>query len=199
VPWTSPDYYPLWILSELLGGAFDSRLNQNLRETNAYSYSSTTSLGTFRGTAPFEVMGLATPENTADAMREMKTEVERVRTEALARDEIERVKRAAIRRIPMMFSTLAATLQSVETLAAYDRPANDYSTLASAIERVSVADVERVARVYLAPDQLRWFVVADASMVRKSIEATSAPLQVVVAETPKTRNVPSAETRSPPK
>jgi len=182
VPWSSADYYPLYVVRELLGRSIVGRLNQNLRETKAYSYWSGAEFGPYRGTASFEITGLATPENTADAMRQMRTEIERLCNEPLAVEELERVKTAVIRRIPTMFANLGAMLESLQALAAYDRPADDYSNLASALERVSAADVGRVARAYLAPNHLRWFVVADASIALKPIQTLFPGVQSLAIE-----------------
>src|SRR5439155_326819 len=38
VPRSTPDYFPLQIANTILGGAFSSRLNMNLREKHGYSY-----------------------------------------------------------------------------------------------------------------------------------------------------------------
>jgi predicted Zn-dependent peptidase len=177
------DYHPLRILSTILGGTFVGRLSQNLRETNAFSYASASDLGIWRGTAPFEARALAAPERTADAVREMTLEIERLRNEELSAAEFERVRRAAIRRIPMLFADLASTVEAVSLIGTYDLPADEYSRMAAALERVTAADVTRVAKVYLAPERLRWFILGDASVVRKPLEALPfGPLAVVKAE-----------------
>jgi len=174
VPWSSPDFEPLFLLNSVLGGSFLGRLNLNLREKHAYSYGSFSSVGLWRGAGPFTAEAIVSTEHTAAAMNQIVGELDRLRDEEIAAEELEVVKRAAIRRIPLMFRTLGSTLTALSELAIYDRPADDYGALPARIQRVTPADVRRVAREYLAPEKLRWLVVGDTSVMRPQM-ATLGP------------------------
>ena len=49
----TPDYYALIVMNTLLGGSFSSRLNQNLREKNGYTYGARSSFVFRQNAGPF--------------------------------------------------------------------------------------------------------------------------------------------------
>src|SRR3989440_1773306 len=49
----TPDYFALQVLNTILGGAFTSRLNQNLRETHGYTYGAFSQFSAGRLAGPF--------------------------------------------------------------------------------------------------------------------------------------------------
>ncbi|MFZ5897079.1 MAG: M16 family metallopeptidase [Myxococcota bacterium] len=170
VAWNSPDFHALVLLNTLLGGSFQSRLNMNLRERMAYAYSPFSTFGIWRGTGPFLVHGKVDADDTADAITRIAGELTRVRNEPLSDTELRELKRAATRRIPLLFATLADTVAAVSQLAVHDQPINTYALLAERIQQVTPEDLQRVARAYLAPEQLRWIVIAPAKRVKESLE-----------------------------
>ena len=172
VPWQSGDFYALFMLHTIAGGSYGGRLNLNLREAHVYSYGSYSSFEKWRGSGPFEAFSVVATQNTGAALQQMARELRRLREEPLRDEELALAKRAAIRRLPMMFSTLAATVHAVTELAAYDRPADEYDHLAERIDAVSAEEMMRVARTYLAADKLRWFVVGDANTLRETLSGS---------------------------
>ena len=57
MPRSTPDYPAIEVLNTILGGAFTSRLNQNLREKNGYSYGTYSQFLFRRSPGPFVVAG----------------------------------------------------------------------------------------------------------------------------------------------
>ena len=54
LPRSTPDYATLEVLNTVLGGSFTSRLNQNLREKNGYSYGAGSAFDMRRSAGPYE-------------------------------------------------------------------------------------------------------------------------------------------------
>jgi zinc protease len=50
-----PDFLRLTALSQVLGGAFNSRINQNLRERHGWTYGAFTNFNALRGTGTFMI------------------------------------------------------------------------------------------------------------------------------------------------
>ena len=53
VPRATPDYFPITVMNTVLGGAFSSRLNLNLREKHGYTYGASSQFDMRLGAGPF--------------------------------------------------------------------------------------------------------------------------------------------------
>ena len=76
VPRKHPDHFALVVLNTVLGGAFTSRLNLNLRERHGFTYGVRSRFGYRRGPGPFQVSTAVGTEVTAPAVREIVAELE---------------------------------------------------------------------------------------------------------------------------
>ena len=156
----------------VLGSTVVSRLSVNLREEKAWSYGSYSSVAAGRSNGLFEAWATVERADTVAALGEMSKEIQRLRDDLLSEEELARAKRALVRRLPMRFATLASTVDALEWLATYELPADEFTRSARKLEAVTSADVRRVARAYLAPDALRWFVLTDSFAVRDALLAS---------------------------
>ena len=86
---STKDYFPLIVANTILGGAFTSRLNANLREKNGFTYGIRSSFQYRRSAGPWGVSTAVGTEVTADAVREAVFAVEKFVTEGPSQEEIE--------------------------------------------------------------------------------------------------------------
>ena len=77
VPRSTPDYAALEVLNTILGGSFTSRLNQNLREKNGYSYGASSAFDMRRSAGPFLAAAGVQTDKTGPARAEFFNELER--------------------------------------------------------------------------------------------------------------------------
>jgi zinc protease len=179
---SSPDLAPLAVLDEILGGSA-GRLNLSLRHDKASTYGSYSNFWWARGTGLFQAWTSVEPEQTAGTLLVLAEEIARLRDELLSEAELIRAKRTLIRRLALDFATLDSTVEAVARIAASNLPADFLRHEAEKLDAVTSADVRRAARSYLAPEALRWFVVADASKVRTSLERSPLGALAVVPGT----------------
>ena len=91
-PRSHEDFVPMQVLTTLLGGYFGSRLMQNLRERNGFTY------GVFSAMVNFQKAGylaIATQVGvgvTDEALRQIAAEIERLREELVPDEELQLVK-----------------------------------------------------------------------------------------------------------
>ncbi len=71
----TPDYFPLTVMNAILGGAFTSRLNLNLRERQGFTYGVSSSFVMRREPGPFAISTAVQTEVTAPALAEILGEV----------------------------------------------------------------------------------------------------------------------------
>src|SRR3982751_673793 len=75
VPRSTPDYFPITVMNTVLGGAFSSRLNLNLREKHGYTYGAQSQFDMRLGPGPFVAAAGIQTDKTADALKEFFNEL----------------------------------------------------------------------------------------------------------------------------
>ncbi|WP_437648745.1 M16 family metallopeptidase [Sorangium sp. So ce362] len=171
VPRATKDYDALLVMNTLLGGQFSSRLNLNLREKHAYTYGARSGFDMRHGAGPFSAGGAIVRENTGPAVKEILAELERMRREPVTIEELADAKANLIRQLPARFETAGATASTVASLAVYDLPLDEFGTRPARLQRITPADVQRVAQKYLVPEQLRVVLVGDAGALGEQLPA----------------------------
>jgi predicted Zn-dependent peptidase len=159
------DYFPLTVMNTVLGGSFTSRLNQNLRETKAYTYGANSGFGMRRAPGPFTASAEVVAAKTDSALIEFMKELRAIR-DTVPKDELEKTKRYLQLQLPGRFETTGGIAGQLSQLVIYDVPLSFYNGYTQGIAAVTQADVQRVARQYIDPDKLAIVIVGD----RKSIE-----------------------------
>jgi zinc protease len=165
VPRSTSDYFPLLVMNTALGGAFTSRLNQNLREVKGYTYGASSGFGFRREPGPFIASAEIVASKSDSAVVEFMKELRAIR-DTIPGAELEKTKQYLQLQLPGRFETTGGIAGQLIPLAVYDLPLDFYNSYAQRIAAVTQADVQRVARQYVKPDSLAIVIVGD----RKSIE-----------------------------
>ena len=170
-PRSSPDFVPLEVMNNVFGGLFSSRINLNLREQHGYSYGAYSVFAFRRGPGPFDVEGSVRADATADAVREVFRELDRLRGEPVTAAELSLAKDSWQRSLPGYFETSAQCVGSVAQLYMYGLPLDYYVSLPSKITQVSTEQVQHVAKQYLDPAHMTVVVVGDRKVVEPGLAA----------------------------
>jgi zinc protease len=86
------DYFGLQILDTVLGGYFGSRLMTNIREDKGYTYGIGSACAVLEDAAYFFVTTEVAKEVKEDTIKEIYFELNRLTTDLIPADELERVK-----------------------------------------------------------------------------------------------------------
>ena len=179
---SSPDYVPLEVMNNTLGGLFSSRINLNLREKNGYTYGAGSAFGFRRGPGPFVVSTSVRTDVTAPAVREIYNELQTMRTQPVTPAELTLSKDSLVRSLPGLFETLSSTVGSSAQLFVHGLPLDYYRRLPAAIAGVTAADVLRVARVHLQPETMVVVAVGDKAKIEQPLrELELAPVEMRLA------------------
>lgn len=169
LPRKHPDFFPTLVMNAVLGGLFGSRINLNLREAHGYTYGASSFYDWRRGPGPFVVSTAVESEVTAPALREILTEIDRIRGEKISAEELSLARDYLEGVFPIRYETTAAIASALATLAIYDLGADYYDSYRSNIRSVSEDAVLEAARAHLHPELLQTVIVGDASIVRASL------------------------------
>jgi len=169
LPRKNPDFFPTLVMNAVLGGLFGSRINLNLREAHGYTYGASSFYDWRRGPGPFVVSTAVQSEVTMPALREILTEIERIRGAKITEDELSLARDYLDGVFPIRYETTAAIASALATLVIYGLPADYYDTYRTNIRGVTVDDVLKAARSHLHPDELQTVVVGDVKIIQESL------------------------------
>jgi predicted Zn-dependent peptidase len=182
VPRSTSDYATLEVLNAMLGGSFGSRLNQNLREKNGYTYGASSAFDKRLSAGPFFATAGVQTDKTADALREFFVELEGIH-KPIPAAEVEKAKNYVALGFPAEFETTRALAQKLEEMIVYNLPDDTYQSFVGAVQKVTVADVQKAAAKYIQPDKMAVVVVGDLKAIEPGIKALNlGPIRVAPLE-----------------
>jgi zinc protease len=151
----------------------------NLREEHGYTYGANSVYTAYREGGTFVAGGLVRTDSTGAAAKELFYEISRFPTAPPTPEELKAAQDARIQSIPAQFETTAATATSSATIWLDNRPLDYYATLADKYRAVTPADVSRVAKDDVHPDNLIILAVGDRAKIEAGLKATNlGPIEI---------------------
>jgi zinc protease len=170
-----PDYFPMLVLSGLLGGNSDARLFRILREERGWTYGAYSSFNRPLGGGSFSASAEVRPEVTDSAVAEILVQLRRLRDERVPNEELEAAKGFLAGSFPLRIETAAQVGSQLAGVRLFGVPIDYVTQYRQRIQAVTPDDVQRAARTHLQPDQAVVVVVGDAVQLRQRL-ASIAPL-----------------------
>jgi predicted Zn-dependent peptidase len=167
-----PDYFALRVMNTILGGAFISRLNLNLRERNGYTYGVRSAFSFRRAPGPFIVQTAVATEVTDRALEEILREIELLRAEGATEEEVSNAREYLAGVFPLELQTTEQIASRFSDLILYGLPDDYFQSYRAAILNVTRDDIIRVARTHLQPEHLLFCIVGDAASVQNPLAST---------------------------
>jgi zinc protease len=182
VPRSTSEYAVLQVLNTILGGSFTSRLNQNLRERNGYTYGAGSAFDMRTSAGPFFATAGVQTDKTADALREFFVELDGIQKPVPA-TELDKARNYVALGFPGEFETTRNLAQKLEELVVYNLPESTFQTYVDAVTKVTAAEVQQAAARYVQPGKMAVVVVGDRKAIEPGIAALKlGPLRVVPIE-----------------
>jgi zinc protease len=176
-------FFPLQLGNTVLGGAFNSRLNLDLRETHGYTYGASSDfefrrvpqVGTFEADAD-----VATPK-TDSALVLLMANLRAIRgTRPVTDSELAFAKASEVRALPRAFATVEDIAGAAIHLLEERLPADYYTSLTANYEQVTLAETRAALAAHLDPTHLAIVVVGDRKVIEPGLRAARiAPVVVV--------------------
>ena len=182
VPRQIPDFHAVAVMSAILGGLFNSRLNMNLREDKGYTYGAGAGFDMRRGAGPFSARAAVNTEVTVPAVNEFLVELTRMRDEQVTEAELRAARDFLVGVFPLRFETAGAVVAALAGLVVHELGVDELLRYRSAIEAVTVADVAAAAQAHLLLDEAAIVVVGDADQFGEALEGAGVGPVVVERE-----------------
>ena len=151
-------------MNEILGGGFASRMFSNVRSKKGLAYSVYGSLGSgFYQPGLFRA-GLQTKSSTTfKAIEAVKAEINGIVQTPPTRPELKRAKDSILNSFIFHYDSKSKVLAQQMNYAFYGLPADFLEQFRANIDKVTAAEVSRVARQYVHPDQLAVLIVGKSA------------------------------------
>ncbi len=171
LPRQVPDYHAVSVMSAILGGLFNSRLNMQLREAKGYTYGAGAGFDMRRGAGPFTARAAVNTEVTVPAVVDTLAELQRMRDTRIEASELAAARDFLVGVFPLRFETPGAVVGAVAGLAVHGLPIEELTGYRERIEAVDVDAVEAAARAHLQVDRAAIVLVGDVDAFGSEIEA----------------------------
>lgn len=171
---SDPDWPAAALANLAFGGLFASRLVENLRERNGYTYSPGSSFRHGRAGSSLVISADVSVASTAAALLETRYELGRIAVGGIREEELEAARRYAIGTFTFLTATQAGLADTLGTLTLAGVGPGYLGSYPAALHRASHNEVEAAARHYLAPAGFATVVVGDAGAVGDGLAAIDA-------------------------
>ncbi len=179
---SNPDYFPVLVMNQVLGAGASSRLFMNLREAKGYTYGAYSRFDTKRLAGNFETNAEVRTPVTGDSLKEFFYEINRIRSEKATEKELKDAKSFLTGVFPLRAETQEGLTNLLVSQQLYDLPADYLQTYRDKVNAVTLEDVERVAKKYIAPDKIAIVIVGDAEEILKQVKPYSPKIEVFDAD-----------------
>ena len=179
LPRRIPDFHALSVMSAILGGLFDSRLNRKLREEKGYTYGAGAGFELRRAAGPFAARAAVNTAATVPAIGDALAELQRIRDEPVTAAEAAGARDFLVGVFPLRFETAGAVAGAVSGLVIHDLPDDELAVYRSRIEAVSVDEIQAAAQRHLDVERMAIVLVGDVDAFLPELEAAGlGPLEV---------------------
>lgn len=186
----SPDYAALDVLNGVFNG-FGGRLFNELRSRQGLAYSV---YGLWSPRFDYPGMFIAGGQTRSDAtvqfVKALQAEIKRIQSQPVTAEELARAKESTLNSFVFNFQDPAQTLSRLMRYEYYGYPADFLFRYQKAVAATTAADVQRVAKQYLKPDNLVTLVVGNQTAIQPPLTQLAAqvtPIDVTIPS-PQARN-----------
>ncbi|WP_177176135.1 pitrilysin family protein [Trichormus sp. NMC-1] len=185
----SPDYAALDVMNGVLNG-FGGRLFNEVRSRQGLAYSV---YGMWSPRFDYPGMFIAGGQTRSDAtvqfIKALQTEIKRLQTQTVTEKELQIAKESTLNSFVFNFQDPAQTLSRLMRYEYYGYPADFLFRYQKAVIATKAADVQRVARKYLQPENLVTLVVGNQTAIQPPLTELAAKV------TPIDVTIPSSQTQ----
>ena len=168
-PRSSPDYYTARLASTILGGGFTSRLIDEIRVNRSLTYGISSSFGPHQFGGSFDVSTFTKIETTKALLDATTAVLQKTADKGFTDAELKKTKGFLTWQFAVQVQTPEALAGVLADVAFYNLPPDYLSTYLAKLNAVTLADVNRIARTYFAPNKLALVLVAPAAQVRSQL------------------------------
>ncbi len=181
---SNPDYFTVTVMNEIFGGGFSSRLFNDLRTAKGLAYSVGGGVGYGWDRPGLTDIEMQTKSaTTVEGIEGIDSEMDDLLKNPPTDEELKRAKDNILNSFIFEFDTPEKVLREKMAYEFYHYPLDFLERYRSEVEKVTAADVARVARKYVHKNQMAVLVVGNEAEYDKSLSSLG-PVQKIDVSIP---------------
>ena len=165
------EYYRAGLANFALGGAFNSRINLNLREDKGYTYGARSYHDGRKDRGAFIAQAGVRTDATAASIREFESEIRGYAMDGISTDELAFTKNAIGQRDARNFETPRQKVAFLSRILMYDLADDFVDRQNEILAEITAAELNALASKHLLMDDMVIVVVGDRSVVQPELDA----------------------------
>ena len=181
----NPDYYAITVFNEAFGGGFSSRLFNDIRTQRGLAYHVGGGIGANFGHPGIQDFSMGTKsQSTIESIRALDEDIDDLAKKPITDEEIKHAKDAILNAFIFRLDSPDKVLSERLTYEFYGYPADWLDKFPAEIQKVTAADVNRVAAKYVHRDQLAVLVVGNTKEFDKPLSSLGAVKEIDITIPP---------------
>ena len=164
------EYYKSGLMNYTLGGAFNSRLNMNLREDKGWTYGARSGFSGGKQTGDFEFSSGIRGNATDSALFEIMKEIKDYSEKGINDDELDFMKSAIGQRDALRYETGFQKAGFIGNILEYNLPSDFVEQQNNIVKTISKQQIDELAKKWLKPDKMNILVVGDKAKILPGLE-----------------------------
>ena len=164
------EYYKSGLMNYALGGAFNSRLNLNLREDKGWTYGARSGFSGGKQTGDFEFSSGIRANATDSAMIEVIREIKGYNETGITPEELAFMKSSIGQRDALRYETGFQKANFIGLILDNDLPADFVDQQNKIVSSITKADIDVLAKKYLNTEKMNILVVGDKEKVLPGLQ-----------------------------
>jgi len=166
---SSPDFLPLMVMNNLLGGSFASRITSNIREDKGYTYSPHSQVTTHYRDAYWLEVADVTTKFTGPSLKEIFYEIKRLQQEPPSAEELKGIQNYMAGTFVLRNSNPGSIINQLAFMNLHGLDASYLRDYVKNVYAVTPEQVQEMARRYLKTDRMTIVVVGDKKVVKRQL------------------------------
>jgi len=170
------DYWERSLMNYILGGAFNSRINLNLREDKGYTYGARSSFTGSKIPGPFTASASVRTDTTADSVVQFMNEITNYRDNGITAEELQFTKDAIGQSEARDYETPGQKARLLDQIITYDLEPDFVRQQQAVISALTADQVHELAREHLPVEKMKVLVVGDKAVIEDSLLELGYPI-----------------------
>jgi len=155
------DYFKSYLMNYALGGAFNSRINLNLREDKGWTYGAGSYFNSDNNPGPYTASAGVKGEATAGAVSEFMKEITNYRKDGITDEELDFMRNSIGQRDARSYETPRQKASFLSRIVHYDLDKNYVDEQTEIIQNITKEEINALAEKTLQTDNMNIIVVGD--------------------------------------
>jgi zinc protease len=164
------EYYKAGLMNYALGGAFNSRLNLNLREDKGWTYGASSGFSGDKYIGYFEFSSGIKAGVTDSALAEVMKELKKYAETGITPEELAFTKSAIGQRDALRYETGSQKAGFISRILEYNLPADFVDQQNKLLAGVSKKELDELAAKWIHPDRINILLVGDKARILPGLQ-----------------------------